>query len=101
MVSMELMVISVLRALVEVAGMFLLGQGVLYLFAGTSRERNVVYKVFQIVTGPVVKAVRFITPRIIVDRHVPIVAFFLLFWLWIVLAYVRRIVCDANGLVCG
>jgi hypothetical protein len=60
-----------------------------------------VYKVFQIVTGPVVRAVRFITPRIIVDRHVPVVAFFLLFWLWIVLAYARRIVCDANGLACG
>jgi hypothetical protein len=101
MVSTELLVISVVRALVEVAGMFLLGQGVLYLFAGASRERNVVYKLFQIVTGPVVRAVRFITPRVVVDRHIPVVAFFLLFWLWIALAYARRIVCDASGLACG
>ncbi|MGE5945357.1 MAG: hypothetical protein ACM35F_01485 [Betaproteobacteria bacterium] len=81
--------------------MFLLGQGLLYLLAGARRESNMIYQLFQIVTRPVIRLVRLITPRIIVDRHIPVVAFFLLFWLWIVLAYVRRIICDANGLVCG
>jgi hypothetical protein len=100
MASTELMLISVLRALVEVAGMFLLGQGVLYLFAGAKRHSNVVYRVFQVVTGPVVRGVRFITPRVIVDRHVPVVAFFLLFWLWIGLAWMRRVVCTIEGLTC-
>jgi hypothetical protein len=100
MASTELMLISVLRALVEVAGMFLLGQGVLYLFAGAKRHNNVVYRVFQVVTGPVVRGVRFITPRVIVDRHVPFVAFFLLFWLWIGLAWMRRVVCTIEGLTC-
>jgi hypothetical protein len=101
MVSTELFVVSVFRALVEVAGMFLLGQGLLYLLAGARRESNMIYQLFQIVTRPVIRVVRLITPRLIVDRHIPVVAFFLLFWLWIVLAYVRRIICDANGLVCG
>jgi hypothetical protein len=96
-----LFAVSVFRALVEVAGMFLLGQGLLYLLAGARRESNMIYQLFQIVTRPVIRLVRLITPRIIVDRHIPVVAFFLLFWLWIVLAYVRRIICDANGLVCG
>lgn len=101
MVSSELFILSVLRALVEVAGMFLLAQGALYVLVGASRETNVVYKLFQIVTGPVIRLVRFVTPRLIVDRHVPVLAFFLLFWIWIVLAYVRRVICDANGLACG
>jgi hypothetical protein len=101
MVSTELFAVSVFRALVEVAGMFLLGQGLLYLLAGARRESNMIYQLFQIVTRPVIRLVRLITPGIIVDRHIPVVAFFLLFWLWIVLAYVRRIICDANGLVCG
>jgi hypothetical protein len=39
MVPTELFVVSVLRALVEVAGLFLLGQGVLYLLAGARREK--------------------------------------------------------------
>lgn len=100
MVNIDLMIVSVLRALVEVAGFFLLGQGVLYVLAGASREKNVVFLLFRVITKPVVKAVRFITPKQIVDKHVPVVAFFLLFWLWIGLAYARRGICIADGLVC-
>lgn len=100
MVNTELLLVSVLRSLVEVAGFFLLGQGLLYVLAGASRERNGVYQLFRIVTRPVLRIVRFITPRLVIDRHIPFVAFFLLFWLWIALAYARRMICVANGLVC-
>ena len=55
---------------------------------------------FSRITNPVVKAVRFITPKQVVDKHVPVVAFFLLFWLWIALAYAGRGICVADGLVC-
>lgn len=97
---MELLIISIFRALVEVAGMFLLGQGILYVLAGRSRESNVIYRLFQTVTGPVVRLVRAITPRQIVDRHVPVVAFFLLLWIWLMLAFLRRAMCEGGGLAC-
>ena len=100
MVNTELLLVSVLRSLVEVAGFFLLGQGLLYVLAGASREKNGVYQLFRIVTNPVLRIVRFLTPRVIIDRHIPFVAFFLLFWLWIALAYARRMICAANALVC-
>lgn len=100
MVNTELLLVSVLRSLVEVAGFFLLGQGLLYVLAGASREKNGVYLLFRIVTRPVLRIVRFITPRQVIDRHIPFVAFFLLFWLWIALAYARRVVCVTNGLAC-
>lgn len=100
MVNTELLLVSVLRSLVEVAGFFLLGQGLLYVLAGASREKNGVYLLFRVVTRPVLRIVRFITPRQVIDRHIPFVAFFLLFWLWIALAYARRVVCVANGLAC-
>ena len=54
MVPTELFVVSVLRALVEVAGLFLLGQGVLYLLAGARREKNAIYQLFQIVTSSII-----------------------------------------------
>ncbi len=101
MVSSELFIVSVLRGLVEVAGMFLLGQGILWVLAGASRERNFIYRLFQVVTRPVIRLVRAITPKAIMDRHLPVVTFFLLFWLWILLAYVRQTICTANGLACG
>jgi uncharacterized protein YggT (Ycf19 family) len=96
----ELLLIGVLRALVEVAGVFLLGQGLLALLAGSRRHNNTVYKLFLIITNPVVKIVRKITPRVIIDQHLPVVAFFLLFWLWLALAYWRKLYCDAHMLQC-
>ena len=100
MPATTLFLIGILRALVEVAGLFLLGQGVLWLLAGPARERNVMYRLFTVLTAPVLWCVRRLTPRVILDRHLPVVSFFLLFWLWIVLAYARLIVCDAHGLSC-
>lgn len=99
--SPELFLISVLRVVVEVAGYTLLGQGVLAIFAGKSREQNIVYRLMQTVTGPAVKAVRFITPRFIIDKHIPLVTFFILFWLWIGLAVAKRYVCVTQALSCG
>lgn len=100
MANPELLIISILRALTEVALLTLFGQGLLALLAGSRRATNPVYRVFQVITEPVIRAVRFITPRLVIDRHIPIVSFFLLFWMWIFLAYVKRIVCEANGLNC-
>ena len=71
--------------------MFLLAQGILFLLAGARRDKNIVYQLFRIITRPVVQATRFITPRVIVDKHIPFVAFFILFWLWLLLAYVKQI----------
>lgn len=99
-VESQLFIVSVLRALLEVALFALLGQGILYVLAGASREQNIFYKLFQIVTRPVVRGVRLVTPRVIVDRHVPLVSFFLVFWLWFFLAIARRWICQANGLSC-
>ncbi|TRZ91066.1 MAG: hypothetical protein D4R84_14945, partial [Rhodocyclaceae bacterium] len=86
---------------VEVAGYFLLGQGLLALLAGSRRHDSTMYKLFLIVTGPVVKAVRKLTPRQIIDKHVPFIAFAVLFWLWIALAWLKRLYCETNLLQCS
>lgn len=96
----DILLITLLRGLVEVAGLALLGQGLLALLAGKHRHGNSIYKGFQIVTAPVVKLVRRITPRLILDAHVPLLAFFLLFWLWFGLAVLKRSLCALHGLAC-
>jgi hypothetical protein len=97
----DIQLVSILRALVEVAGFSLLGQGVLGMLAGKYRDQNLFYRVLRIVTQPVVRAVRFITPRFVIDAHIPMLTFFLLFWLWVVLALVKRHLCGLHGLACG
>ncbi len=96
----ELLVLSILRALVEVALLALLGQGILALLAGARRHGNPIYALFLIVTRPVVRVARLAAPRAILDRHLPFVAFFVLFWLWIALAWLKREICRAQGMVC-
>jgi hypothetical protein len=98
MSNLDLFIVSVLRALVEVALLGLIGQGVLALLAGGRRHNNFVYRLFLVITGPVIKVCRWVTPKIIIDKHLPFVAFFLLFWLWIVLAWVKRELCVMSGL---
>jgi uncharacterized protein YggT (Ycf19 family) len=92
MASPELLLVSILRAFVEVALYALIGQGVLALLAGNRRDTNPIYQLFRIVTRPMIGLARLITPAFILDRHVPLVAFFLLFWVWIGLAYLKRLV---------
>src|ERR1035437_6202514 len=85
--TLELQILTVLRAFSELAGMFLLAQGALHLLTGKARDKNIVYQLFCIITRPVISAARFMVPRVIASRFIPFVAFFLLFWFWILLAY--------------
>jgi hypothetical protein len=101
MVEAVVFLIRIVRALVEVAGLVLLGQGVLYLIAGPRREGNAMYRAFAIVSGPPVRLVRMLVPRAIGDRFVPIITGFALLLLWIGLAWLRLVVCAAPGSACS
>jgi hypothetical protein len=94
----DVLLVKILLTLVQIATLALLGQGVLAVLAGKYREQNLFYRILRIVTNPAVRAVRFITPRFIIDAHIPYLSFFLLLWLWIVLAITKRHLC--GGLVC-
>ena len=88
-------VIVILKALTEVAGVAFLGQGVLWVLAGSKRDQNIVYNLFKTITSPATRATRIITPRIIIDAHIGLVAFFLLIVLWLALtAFKIKLVLD-------
>ena len=83
----ELLLVVVLKALAELAGMFLLGRGLLWVLAGRKRMDNIFYQVLSIVTDPVIRAARFVTPRMVMDNHIPLVAFVLVAWLWLAIVF--------------
>jgi hypothetical protein len=90
-------IIVILKALTEIAGVAMLGQGVLWVIAGSRRDQNMVYGLFKTLTSPVMKVTRWVTPRIVLDRHLGLVAFFLLMVLWVVLTIMKiRIVLGAT-----
>ena len=89
-------IIVILKALTEVAGVAFLGQGILWVIAGAKRDQNVVYNLFKTLTSPVTRAARAITPRIVLDRHIWLVAIFVLAVLWIALtAFKIKLVLDS------
>jgi hypothetical protein len=78
-----LTVASIIKLIAEIALLALLGQWLLGLLAGAKKEQNLFYQVLQIMTRPFVATARRLTPRLVLDRHVPLVAFFLLFFVWL------------------
>jgi uncharacterized protein YggT (Ycf19 family) len=89
MANSALLIVSATRAIVEVALLSLVGRGILALIAGANRERNPIYRLFFVVTQPAIRLVRKVAPPQIIDRHLPLATFFLLFWLWLSLAYLK------------
>jgi len=75
--------LKIIKTVAEVAGFALLGQGLVYLFAGINREQNFVYVIFRIITSPATKLARLLTPRFVRDHHMPLVAFALVLWVWV------------------
>jgi hypothetical protein len=74
--------VIILKALVEVALFAFMGQGILYVLAGASRDRNVVYGILKTLTSPITKFTRLVSPRFILDQHIGLLAFFLLAVVW-------------------
>lgn len=100
MAQTEILILSILKMLVEIAGYSLLGQGLLAMLAGARRDQNVFYRILKIIASPAIRTVRFIAPRFIVDAHIPFLTFFLLFWIWAALIIGKRYLCATQGLQC-
>ena len=96
----DILLVTIARALVEVAGMLMVGQGILWIFGPRARDGNFVYDLFKKGTSPIVKLTRIVTPRFVHDAHIGFVAFFILVWLWLGLAFAKRHMCVMQGLQC-
>ena len=96
--TMLLLTVSAIKLVVEIALMALAGQFLLGLLAGAKREQNVFNRLLQVLTNPVIKGVRFLTPRVVVDRHVPLAAFALLASIWMVTTIAKIDICLRVGI---
>ena len=83
----ELLVVVILKALAELAGMFLAARGLLYVLAGMKRMDNVFYQVIAVVTDPLIRATRGLMPRVVLDSYIPAIAFGLVAWIWLLIVF--------------
>ena len=92
-----LMLAMTVKLVAEIALMALLSQCLLGLLAGAKRETNMFYKLLQVITGPFIKVTRIISPRFVLDRHVPLGAFLLLSVVWFVAVITKINLCLQLG----
>jgi uncharacterized protein YggT (Ycf19 family) len=86
--------LAIVHNMVMLIGIIYIAQFVTGIFNWPARQNNVIYRLFGFLVSPVTRLVRAITPAKVSDSQVPVVAFFLLFWLYFLLIaarlYVKR-----------
>lgn len=92
-----LLIVSSVKLIAEIALMALAGQFVLGLLAGSKRDTNFFYRLFQVLTGPFTKGMRRITPRAVLDRHIPLATFVALLMVWLIATIARINICLKVG----
>jgi hypothetical protein len=92
-----LQLVTLAHLIVWIALLALVGQFALGLLAGAKRDSNIFYKLLEVVASPFVKLMRRLTPRVVLDRHVPLATFLVLGVLLVVLSIARISLCLETG----
>jgi hypothetical protein len=92
-----LLLVTSLKLITEIALMAITGQWVVGLLAGAERDRNVFYKLLEIIASPFIKLVRRITPRVVLDRHMLLATLVLLSVAWVGLTATKINLCLQAG----
>jgi len=92
-----LLIVSSIKLVAEIALMAMAGQFLLGLVAGAGREGNFFYRLLQVLTHPFIKGMRYIAPRVVIDRHIPLAAFVLLVMVWVLVTLVKISLCIEVG----
>lgn len=93
-----LAVVIAIKLITEIALLALFGQWVLGRLSGSERDRNPFYGLLQLVGRPWVRAARWISPRSVLDRHLPLVAFLILLLVWCGASFAKISICLQIGL---
>ena len=90
-------VVIILKGLVEVAALLLLARAAVRLLSFGRHEANPVYRVLEVATVPLVRVTRRLTPAVVADRHLALVAFLLLCWAWVGLVILKVASVSGHG----
>lgn len=92
-----LFAITTVKLIAEIALLALLGQWVLGLLAGAKKDSNLFYQILEIMGRPFVTVARLVSPKLVIDRHVPLVAFLLVGLVWFVATVLKIQTCLRIG----
>nr|WP_315466402.1 hypothetical protein [uncultured Rhodoferax sp.] len=92
-----LLTVVVAKSLVELSLMFIVGRFVLGLLAGSHRDNNVFWQLLDVASKPALWLTRKISPKLILDQHIPLAAGSWLLIAWVVLVQLKVDMCLSMG----
>jgi uncharacterized protein YggT (Ycf19 family) len=89
--------ITAVKLIAEIALLALAGRWLLGLLAGAKRDGNPFYQLLNVMVKPFLLLARAITPRFVVERHLPLVSFLLLSLVWLAMTVLKIQTCLRIG----
>ncbi len=90
-----LVAVVVLKSLTELSLMVLLGRYLLGVMAGASRQANFFWQILDIAAKPALWLTRRFSPKVVLDRHIPLAATSWLLITWVLLVKTKIDLCQA------
>ena len=91
--------LNVLQLVLYIGGLALVGQAILYVISGNKRETNMFYQLFVVLNKPWTSIVKLISPKMVAEPHIPVVAFCVVSVLYIAVTLAKIEHCVALGMV--
>lgn len=92
-----LLAVVIAKSLIELSLMFIVGRFLLGLLAGAKRETNVFWQLLDVASKPVLWLTRRISPRLILDQHIPLAAISWLILAWLLVVKIKIDLCLQLG----
>lgn len=92
-----LLAVVIAKSLIELSLMFIVGRFLLGLLAGAKRETNVFWQLLDVASKPVLWLTRRVSPRLILDQHIPLAAISWLILAWLLVVKIKIDLCLQLG----
>ena len=92
-----LLALVILKSLIELSLMFIVGRFILGLLAGAKRQTNMFWQLLDVAAKPVLWITRRISPKLILDQHIPLAAASWLLIAWVLVVKLKIDMCLQTG----
>jgi hypothetical protein len=93
-----LLAIVIAKSLIELSLMFIVGRFLLGLLAGPNRDSNVFWQLLDVASKPALWVTRRLSPRLILDQHIPLATSSWLIIAWVVVVQMKIEMCLELGI---
>ncbi|UUZ71876.1 hypothetical protein LP415_24605 [Polaromonas sp. P1(28)-8] len=92
-----LLAVVIAKSLIELSLMFIVARFILGLLAGAKRSTNVFWQMLDIAARPALWITRRVSPKLILDKHIPLAAASWLLIAWVVVVKIKIDLCFQAG----